>query len=254
MYRNNPYRWWNLLFFAGVITVNVLSGILPLGGRTTGEISDMYYTAITPAGYAFTIWSVIYVLLLFFVIYQLRRDTGTRDSVRSIGPWFILSCVFNMAWLVLWHYLYIEWSVIVMLLLLLTLWVLYVRTHSISYPTTGEKLFLQLPFSLYIGWVCPAFIVNVAIVIQKNGWSFLGLNETTLGIVLLCIGALVAILIGLRYRDSIVPLVFTWAYISIAAEHRETDAILMTAFILSVVLFVYAVWLFFSRNRRRSRY
>lgn len=65
MYRTNPYRWWNLLFFLGVITVNVLSGMLPLGGRTTGEISDMYYTAITPAGYAFSIWSVIYVLLLF---------------------------------------------------------------------------------------------------------------------------------------------------------------------------------------------
>lgn len=254
MYRNNPYRWWNLLFFAGVIAVNVLSGMLPLGGRTTGEISDMYYTAITPAGYAFSIWSVIYVLLFFFAIYQLRRDTGNRDSVKSIGPWFILSCVFNMAWLILWHYLYIEWSVVVMFLLLLTLWVLYVRTHTIDYPTSGERFCLKLPFSLYIGWVCPAFIVNVGIVFQKNDWSLFGLRETTLGIVLLCIGALLAIWIGQRYRDSIVPLVFAWAYIAIAAEHRETDSILMTAFVLSIVLFVYAIWLFFTRNRRRSRY
>ena len=58
---------------------------------------------------------------LLFAIYQ-RRDTGNRDTVKSIGPWFILS-VFNMAWLILWHYLYIEWSVVVMFLLL-TLWVL----------------------------------------------------------------------------------------------------------------------------------
>ncbi|MGG3284142.1 tryptophan-rich sensory protein [Paenibacillus solani] len=254
MYRTNTYRWWNLLFFAGVITVNVLSMVLPLGGRTTGEISDMYYTPITPAGYAFSIWSLIYIMLLLFVIYQLRRDTGNRDSVRAIGPWFILSCVFNMTWLVLWHYLYIEWSVIAMLLLLVTLWILHARTQAISYPTTGEKWLLKLPFSLYIGWVSPAFIVNVAIVLQKNGWNPFGMDETTTGIVLLCIGALLALLISLRYRDSIVPLVFTWAYVAIAAEHRETDSILMSAFVISVILLVYAIWLFFTRNRRSSRY
>ena len=64
MYRNNPYRWWNLLFFAGVIAVNVLSGIAAWR-QNNREISDMYYTAITPAGYAFSIWSVIYVSLFF---------------------------------------------------------------------------------------------------------------------------------------------------------------------------------------------
>ncbi|MGG1878725.1 tryptophan-rich sensory protein [Paenibacillus cisolokensis] len=169
--------------------MSVLSGMLPLGGRTTGVISDMYYTAITPAGYAFSKWSVIYVLLLFFVIYQLRRDSGNRDSVKSIGPWFILSCIFNMAWLVIWHYLHIEWSVVVMLLLLLTLWVLYVRTHAIDYPTPGERFCLKLPCAL------PLSSMSGSCSRRMTGASLL------------------AILIGLRYRDSIVPLIFTWAYI-----------------------------------------
>ena len=141
-----------------------------------------------------------------------------------------------------------------MLLLLVTLWISHARTQAISYPTTGEKWLLKLPFSLYIGWVSPAFIVNVAIVLQKNGWNPFGMDETTIGVVLLCIGALLALLISLRYRDSIVPLVFTWAYVAIAAEHRETDSILMPAFVISIILLVYAIWLFFTRQKALGKF
>jgi len=103
MRRNNPYKWWNLLFFLGMITVNVLSVTVPLGGRSTGEISDMYHTYLTPAGYAFSIWSLIYILLAGFIIYQFRQHTGSRDSVQAIRFWFVLSCEFNMALLFLWY-------------------------------------------------------------------------------------------------------------------------------------------------------
>ncbi|GAB6928588.1 hypothetical protein JCM10914A_25710 [Paenibacillus sp. JCM 10914] len=254
MFRTNTYRWWNLLFFAGVIAMNALATSLPLGGRTPDEISDMYYTPITPAGYAFAIWSVVYITLLGFIIYQLLRGTSTRDSVLSIGPWFIISCVLNMAWLALWHSLLIEWSVVVMLLLLLSLWVLYRRTQRIDYPTNGERVFLKLPFALYIGWVSPAFLVNISVVMNKIDLFPLGLSEVVWGIILLIAGIVLALFISYPYRNSIVPLVFTWAYVAVAVEHRDTDSVFITAFILAVVLFLYAVWLFFTRNRRWSRY
>lgn len=252
MYRTNPFRWWNVLAFAAVITVNVLSHLLPLGGKTTKQISDQYYIYITPAGYAFTIWSLIYVLLAGFIFYQLRRDTGTRDSVEDIGIWFILSCIFNIAWLFLWHYLYIEWSVGIMLLLVLSVLVIYRKTRSIHYPTIGETLFVKLPFSIYLGWVCAAFVVNVGIVIHKNGWSPFGLTELGWSIALLCIGAVLAILISRHYRDSILPLVFVWAYLAISIEHKDVDKILLSSFILAAILFIYAIWLFFARNRERD--
>lgn len=252
MYRTNTYRWWNVIAFLAVITVNILSNTLPLGGRSTKEISDQFYINITPAGYAFIIWSVIYILLGGFVIYQLRRETGTRDSVLSISIWFVLSCLFNMTWLFLWHYLYIEWSVAAMLMLVITVSVIYRKTRRISYPTTGEMLLIRLPFSIYLGWVCAAFLVNVGIVIHKNGWSPLGLTELGWSIALLCIGAILALLISYPSRDSILPLVFVWAYISIAIEHKDVDKILITSFILAAILFIYAIWLFFVRSRERN--
>lgn len=167
MTRNNPFKWGNLLFFLGVILVNTLSVTLPLGGNSTREISDKYHTYLTPAGYAFSIWSLIYLLLAGFVIYQFRSATGSRDSVQSIGIWFILSCVFNMSWLILWHYLYIELSLAAMVLLLISLIVIYRKTRMIDRPTTGESWLIRLPFSIYLGWICVATIVNVSIVLQR---------------------------------------------------------------------------------------
>lgn len=251
MYRNNPFRWWNVLAYVAVIVLNILSNTLPLGGRSTKDISDQFYIYMTPAGYAFIIWSLIYILLGGFVIYQLRRDTGTRDSVRSIGIWFILSCIFNMTWLFLWHYLYIEWSVFAMLLLVISVGVIYGKTRKITYPTIGEKLLIRLPFSIYLGWICAAFLVNIGIVIHKNGWSPLGLTELGWSIALLCIGAVVALLISYPFRDSILPLVFVWAYIAIAVEHKDVDQIMVTSFVLAAVLFIYAIWIFFIRNKNR---
>jgi hypothetical protein len=42
-----------------MIVLNVLANALPLGGRTTGEISDAYPNLFAPAGYTFAIWGLI---------------------------------------------------------------------------------------------------------------------------------------------------------------------------------------------------
>ncbi|WP_150272141.1 tryptophan-rich sensory protein [Paenibacillus tepidiphilus] len=251
MNRTNPYKWWNLLFYLGVIAVNVLSVTLPLGGRTTGEISDRYHTYFTPAGYAFSIWSLIYVLLAGFVIYQFRTVTGSRDSVRSIGFWFVLSCVFNMGWLILWHYLYIELSLALMILLLISLIVIYRKTRAIPNPTTGEKWLLQLPFSIYLGWISVATIVNVSIVLTKNDWGGFGLSGTTWAVIMLIVGAILAVIVSFPHRDCIYPLVFVWAFIAIALEQHETGNVFITALVTAGLLLLYSIWLLLTPRRRR---
>lgn len=252
MSRSNPYKWWNLLLYLGMIAVNVLSVALPLGGNSTGEISDKYHTYITPAGYAFSIWSLIYVLLAGFVIYQFRSGSGSRDSVQGIGIWFVLSCIFNMSWLFLWHYLYIELSVAAMVLLLVALIVIYRRTRSIVDPTAGEKWLVKLPFSIYLGWISVATIVNVSIVLEKNNWDGFGLSDSAWAVIMLCVGTVLAVIVSYPYRDSIFPLVFVWAFIAIATEQKGTDSIYFTGLITAVLLLLYSIWLFVSRRKRSS--
>ncbi|ASA25458.1 TspO/MBR family protein [Paenibacillus donghaensis] len=252
MSRNNPYKWWNLLFYLAMIAVNALSVLLPLGGNSTAEISDRYKTYLTPAGYAFSIWSLIYVLLAGFVIYQFRSDTSPRGSVQSIGFWFILSCAFNMSWLFLWHYLYIELSFVAMLLMLVTLIVIYLITRRIPDPTTGEKWLIKLPFSIYLGWISVATIVNFSVILKKNEWDGFGLSDTTWAVIMLCVGALLAIRVSYPFRDSIYPLVFVWAFIALALEHKDAGNVYLTGLITAGLLLLYSIWLFLSPRRRRA--
>ncbi|MDY8048017.1 tryptophan-rich sensory protein [Paenibacillus polymyxa] len=251
MSRSHPYKWWNIITFIAVVLVNILASTLPIGGRSTAAVSNMYPTLITPAGYAFSIWSVIYVLLACFVVYQATPTGQSKTSVQSIGIFFILSCLFNIIWIFLWQYVYVELCVIVIILYLLSLSVVYVRTRT-PQPTLGEMWFVKLPFSLNLGWVSVATIINIAVALEKNEWSGWGLSDTTWAIIFLLIGTALAIMVSFPYRDSIYPLVFVWAYVAIAVEHPNNENVRLAALILAAIILVYALWLFFARNRDRD--
>ncbi|AJE51204.1 tryptophan-rich sensory protein [Paenibacillus polymyxa] len=251
MSRSYPYKWWNIIAFIAVVLVNILASTLPIGGRSTAAVSNMYPTLITPAGYAFSIWSVIYVLLACFAVYQATSTGQAKTSVQSIGIFFILSCLFNIIWIFLWQYVYVELCVIVIILYLLSLFVVYTRTRT-PQPTRGEMWFVKLPFSLNLGWVSVATLINIAVALEKNEWSGWGLSDTIWAIIILLIGAALAILVSFPYRDSIYPLVFVWAYVAIAIEHPNNENVRLAVWILSAIILVYALWLFFARNRDRD--
>lgn len=251
MFRNHVYRWWNLLFYVAVLAVNYLAMSIPLGGMTTGQLSDKYHTPITPAGYAFMIWIVIYLLLAGYIVYQFRKVTSRQDSVLAISFWFIITCVFNIAWIFLWQYQFIGISFAVMIALFVTLTVIYTKTRYIHAPTTGETWLIRLPFSIYLGWICVAALVNLAVILfhTNNGMN---LDPKTTGIILLCLGAVAAIMITFRARDGVLPLVFVWAYIAIAVEQRDVSALSFTASILAFILLLYAFWIVLMRARERD--
>lgn len=249
MTTKNPYKWLNAVLLAAVIAVNALSTLLPLAGRDTREISDMFKNLLTPAGFAFSIWSVIYVLLIGFAIYAFVAERKGRTSAAAPGPWFAVSCVLNMAWLFCWHYLLIELSVVVMLLLLLSIIMIYIRTRL-----HGERLevldivFVKLPFSMYLGWISVATIVNISALCTKYefgnaGWA----------IAILIVAAALAFTIGFRFRDGVYPLVFAWALYAISVEQSDTvRSVELTALVISIVLVLFAVWMFIRSIRDRD--
>ncbi|WP_172196724.1 tryptophan-rich sensory protein [Saccharibacillus qingshengii] len=254
MSSRNPYKWLNAILLIATLAVNAMSTLLPLAGRDTREISDMYKNLLTPAGFAFSIWSVIYVLLIGFVIYAFVAERKGRASAAAPGPLFAISCVLNMAWLFCWHYLLIELSVVVMLLFLVVLILIYRRTRL-----HGERLevldivFVKLPFSMYLGWISVATIVNISALFTKHGFDGVGLGLTSWAIVMVIVAAALAFTIGFRFRDGVYPLVFAWALYAISVEQSDTvRAVELTALVASIVVALFGIWMLIRSVRDRD--
>lgn len=128
----------NLVAYIFMVTLNALSIVIPLGGNTTQELSDKYDNLFTPIGFTFSIWSVIYTLLLVFSVVPLvnyfrgkeKKNTFTN---KNIGYLYAISCLLNGTWILAWQYQYVGLSILVMLGLLATLIILHRNIQS----TTG---------------------------------------------------------------------------------------------------------------------
>ena len=86
-----------LLATLAMIAANAFPGARGFRGETVGSISDAYPTLLTPAGYAFAIWSLIYSGLLVFSGVQLLPSRRADPLGARIAPWYVLSCLLNGA-------------------------------------------------------------------------------------------------------------------------------------------------------------
>ena len=136
------------------IAVNGLATGLPLNGQSTGEISDRFPSLFTPAGYVFSIWGVIYLGLLAYMVYQALPAQRTNPRLRAIGWPYVISGVANSVWIFLWHYNQFALSLGVMLVLLASLIVIYQRLNPWRRAVSGaERWTVHIPFSIYLGWI-----------------------------------------------------------------------------------------------------
>jgi len=227
----------NIGAFLLTLVVNALGNILPLGGKTTGEISDLYPTLFTPAGYVFSIWGVIYALLLIFVIFQASPKQKEKLFLSKIGYLFVLSSVANVSWLFLWHYEQIILSLIPMFALLGTLIAIYLRLQiGQSYVPLKEKLFVHLPFSVYLGWITVAPIANVAAALTAIRWDGWGLGDVTWTILVIVVSLIITLAVIVTRRDVAFGLVIVWALIGIIVKQIERQSIVVTAGIGAIVI------------------
>jgi hypothetical protein len=235
-----------IILAAYVLTVvtNGLAVALPLNGQSTAEISDRYLTLITPAGYVFAIWSVIYALLLAFSVYQALPSHRADPPLRAIGYLSAVAAILNSIWLVLWHYNVFVLTVPVMVALLLTLIAIYVRLGigARRAATWTEAIAVRLPWSVYLGWITIATIANVATTLVWLEWDGLGIAPDVWAAAVLVVGAAIATAMALTRRDLAYGLVIVWAYIGIAVNHPDTALVVSTAALGAAVVGGFAVW------------
>jgi hypothetical protein len=218
----------------GMIAYNGLAAAGYVNGVTPAEISGRYPTVLTPAGYAFSIWTLIYVGLIGFSIYQVLRENLER--LRPVRTLYLISCLLNCAWIYFWHHDQIAICLILILALLGTL-ILILYRFSRELGTPGA-LYTKIPFGIYAGWVTAASLVNFVVFLSYLGVSLGTSAWSSIGIGLIFLAAIVAVTVRWRLRNYVFPMSIAWAATAIAIKQSGNTAIIVAAAICVIICLI----------------
>lgn len=255
---NKLLQFLNISGYAGILLINYLAVSLPLNGKTPGEISDLYPTLFTPAGFTFSIWSVIYTLLLVFIVKQSRNlfksGKPAPGFVGAIGPWFFLNCVANCTWLFAWHHEEFLLALAIMLAILATLIQIYNRLGIGRPDSFGKDWFgVHLPFSVYLGWITVATIANVSVLLTSRNWDGFGIDPANWAALMIAAATIIGLVMLFLRRDAGFGLVLVWAFFGIwkarSGELPADHPVIFTAMTAMIVLFAISVFVIWKRVR-----
>lgn len=242
----------NTLVIAATIAFNSLASTGGINGNTVGGISDKYDTLFAPAGYAFAIWGIIYLALITFAVFQLRRafsKTKENDFILQAGPWMSVANVANILWLYAWLTEHIGLSLLLMLVILVSLLMLVIRLNMERWDAPFPIIaFVWWPICIYSGWIAVATIANVAAWLVSLEWQALLTAEgwTTLMIIVAVVLNLLMILLRNMREFAAVGV---WALLAISLRHWDSlPQLQWTALIGAIVLFL-AIAVHGFRNR-----
>ena len=233
-------KYMNLFLFAGMIVMNYLANALPLNNKTTGELSDSFPNLFVPAGITFSIWGIIYLLLIVYCIVQF---TGSNQiAISNIGWLFGVPCILNALWIVSWHYGKLPLSLIVMLGMLVSLIYINILIRDLPHGI------IKASFGIYLGWICIATIANVTALLVNYSWNRFGISQDTWTIIMISAGALIAAITIFRLSNPFIGLSVIWAFAGIILK-RQADykSIVITAVISLTIVGIVTVWGFFRK-------
>ncbi len=240
MMRSQGRRWLTVAVVLLAIAVNALSNFYPPAGKNIGEVSNTTFAnvLITPAGYAFAIWGLIYVGLIAFSVYQVLPGQRDNPAIARAAGGIIGACLLQIAWVYAFLTAYFWLSVVLMAGILVCLIVAYLPTRSLR-PTRSVRWLVQAPISIYFGWITVAAVVNVSsalLISLPPVWATAFTGSVGLTIGMLVVSSVIAIIIALKYGDATYPSVTAWALVAIAIRHPGLVSLAFTAAALAVVL------------------
>lgn len=212
--------WINLIVLIATLVVNTLGGTGLINDSSQSEVSRDFQTLITPAGFAFSIWSLIYGLLAISMVVMIIKsnDDYYQKAIEKITPLFWLSSILNMAWIVAFSYYQIGLSTVFIFGYLLSLTRISQILRTIHQP---KRWLLPLTFGLNAGWLFIATVVNISAFLVQIEWDGFGIADTTWAILILIVSVVLCALVLLRLKNAAFPLPIAWAYFAIFSERMS---------------------------------
>lgn len=205
------------LSFVALLAMNLLGEAFKFGGVTSADVSNEVFAWFAPAGYVFMIWSVIYIGLIVWLVRLIIDDSHDRRFAGmplGLEPiLFVISCVFNIVWLILWHLKIFPATIPVIILLLVSVVALYLTTRKRS-----ESWLDRVPISLYASWLVVATVANIAHVATRNMTGDAGLVPAISTIALLAIFVVITFFVRRIFNDYAFGIVVAWAGIGVGVR------------------------------------
>ena len=238
-----------LVAILATLTINALSNFFPLKGANIGEISNTVFQGvqITPANYAFAIWGLIYIGLIAYGIYQLRPAQRRDPTIGRASVLLIVACMAQIVWVYLFTMRLFWLSVVAMLVILVALISAYLQLGVGKVQVLRDRQWLaHIPFSIYLGWISVATVVNIASALYSSNWDGWGINSTYWTAIMLVVATIIAAMVVIKRADIPFTCVFIWAYVAIAIRQLNNPTISITAVASAIIL---GILLVFSRNK-----
>lgn len=226
----------NLIMLGVTLVFNFLTGTGLINNLSQAEISAMYQTKITPAGFAFSIWGIIYTLVgisLGWMLYK-HKERKTKQVIDGIGYWFIISSLANVLWTVSFAYLKLPLSTVLIFILLFSLTKIVMNLSKLR---VNLNPLYPLTFGLYTGWVMIASVVNIAASLVQAEWQGFGVSELVWATIIIVIAVAIVFYVTYRTTNAIIPLPVAWAYYAIFVGEELTIALFGVAVLIGIAFY-----------------
>ena len=240
--------------------VNVVSTILPIviGGLVGSGVangSNRNPVLITPAGYTFSIWGLIFVATIAFAIYQALPSQRENPRFRRIGYWYTLGNLCCAAWDIVFPRQLIALSEVIILVSLVALVLAYIRAGvALVNVSRLERWLADVPLGIYAAWVSFATVVNTAVFLRSISWNGFGIDATVWAGIILVVAALIVSVVSIGRRDVAYAAVGTWALLGVVVAdlQKGVASVAIVAGILAALTLVVAIIVAVRRTPPRA--
>jgi hypothetical protein len=232
------------LFFALAQPILGFIGSQEFLGSSIGAISARYPTYVVPAGYAFTIWSLIYALSLGYGFWQFMPAQRSNPLLRKVGWFTAPALALTSVWIIVFQQLWFAMSVVIMLVLLGSLIGVIVRLPASTANFSRTEFWLvYVHFSIFLGWITIATVANIGQALTAAQWSGWGVEERTWGIIILLAAGVIAAWVTAALRGNRpYALTVIWALLAVAVKQFSsalaTSSNLVGIAAIGAILFV----------------
>ena len=222
----------------GVTLLTVLANALVnFSGESIKEISDKYNIksniTFTPASFTFSIWGVIYSLLLY-ITFTYHKDILTiKTPFGSIFILFIISSILNALWLYTWGKS-LEISSIILIMLASILMLITVELNK----TNVDKILIYT-FGIYTAWTFIAALLNLSTLLISNNL----VNNNIMKYIIVGILTLLPFLLKHVFKNildkSIIPMLLVFIWGSFGTIMNGNNNLIFLAPILSAIINIF---------------